>query len=158
MRRTARGIDRTGPVELVDPGGLRPCAGARIGLDDLTGPAASGGGRGIEDLLGGPVRKLRAILCDHPIRGQIDGDLRGQPLGDILPVEALHDGPVAADKGPRLVPRVAEDHRDVPRLRRGIGPERMAVQMQHVEHRPEIETAPEHRVGRLETFEQALIR
>jgi hypothetical protein len=70
----------------------------------------------------------------------------------------LHDGPVAADEGARLVPRVAEDHRDVPRLRRSIGPERMAVQMQHIQRRAEIETAPEHRIGRLQAFEQALIR
>ena len=46
----------------------------------------------------------------------------------------------------------------MPRLRRSIGPERMAVQMQHIQRRAEIETAPEHRIGRLQAFEQALIR
>jgi hypothetical protein len=44
------------------------------------------------------------------------------------------------------------------RLRSRIGPERVAMQVNHVEHRPEIKAAAEERIFGRESFDQPLRR
>ena len=53
---------------------------------------------------------------------------------------------------------VAEHHRDDVADRIGVGPERVAGQPVHVEHRPEIEPAAQDRIARVERLHQPLRR
>ena len=145
-------------IELVDEGrraGARP----RLRLDHLAAPAPPRRGRGVEDLLGRMSGKQPPIFGDHPFgmrcRRAARAPIRSARLSQSSPAILRMVGP---EEGARLVARVAEHHRDRVRLRVGVGPERVAGQPLHVEHRPEIDAAAEDRIGRAEPLDQPLGR
>ena len=102
----------------------------------------------MEDLFGCVCGVARAKLRDDPSGFDIDFQLRPGALCKVAPVQPLQLGMVGWEEGARFGHGVAQQHRDRIALRRRIGPERVAVQMLHVEHRPHIEPAAHHRVSR----------
>src|SRR3546814_2948515 len=75
-------------------------------------------------------------------------DVCSSDLGELLSIGSIESA--------RLHHRITEHHRDAERLWCGVGPEGVARQMRHVEHRAHVDAAAEDRIGRRQRRDQLL--
>src|SRR3546814_5814691 len=88
--------------------------------------------------------------------------MKGEPhfgrdaRGEIIEIEAGELLSIGSIESARLHHRITEHHRDAERLWCGVGPEGVARQMRHVEHRAHVDAAAEDRIGRRQRRDQLL--
>ena len=147
-------ISRRGPVKLISV-----CGRARLrslfSFDYRGSPRSSRSGRGKKDIARRIVRIELSIFRNHNFRLNIDAQVRGKPLRDLLPSQRKVRR-VAAEKRARLVMSVADDHGNVRRLWRRVGIKWMSRQRAFVEHRRKRNRSKrQHGIAHVDGFEQA---
>ncbi|MNM77606.1 hypothetical protein D3C81_894660 [compost metagenome] len=146
------------PVELIGPGG-RTLAGADFEFFDGAAPGATGGGGGEEDLRWRVVRIQPAVFGDDHRGQQVRVLLGFEPGRQVVPAQCVVFG-VVAQEGAGFVAGVADDHRNVGRLRGGLRPEWMHGQIAGIQHRADVKAAvlDARRIADLYRFQQLFHR